>query len=172
MAMLQVDLARLRHERRVTLATEVPATSALWAQTDVHLAGPLQVRVEAQQAGPDVVVRGELEGEVAAVCRRCLKPLRVPVAREVSALYAPESELNGSWGDDVFPLPSGRTALDLGELVRQEMVLGVPEFPVCNEACRGLCPRCGRDLNEGPCSCEEHESDPRWGPLRAMLRAE
>jgi DUF177 domain-containing protein len=170
--MLQVDLARLRHERRVTLAAEVPATSALWAQADVHLAGPLHVHVEAQQAGSDVVVRGELQGEVAAVCRRCLKPLRVPVARQVSALYAPEAELTDPSADEVFPLPSGRAALDVSELVRQELILAVPEFPVCDEACRGLCPRCGRDLNEGPCGCEARDSDPRWAPLRAMLKAE
>jgi uncharacterized protein len=52
-------------------------------------------------------------------------------------------------------------------MIREELILAVPEYVLCREECRGLCPRCGKDLNEGPCACRP-EPDPRWAALEAL----
>ena len=83
------------------------------------------------------------------------------LAAEVGALFAEEA------GDDaaVYPLPAQEGELDLGPMVREELVLATPPYLLCREG--GLCVRCGSDLNDGPCSCEP-ELDPRWAALRAL----
>ena len=61
--------------------------------------------------------------------------------------------------------------LDLGEVVREQVLLGLPLKPLCREDCQGLCPRCGKNRNAGPCGCtpEEEEGDPRLEPLRKLF---
>jgi uncharacterized protein len=53
----------------------------------------------------------------------------------------------------VYPLASEATHIDLGEAVREEFALAAPTYVLCREECAGLCPRCGADLNAGPCGC-------------------
>ena len=62
----------------------------------------------------------------------------------------------------------GARSLDLRPAVREEWLLAAPAFVLCREDCKGLCPRCGADLNEGPCSCTKTEIDPRWASLAAL----
>lgn len=165
--MLEVDLARLRSERRLRLAEDVPADAPMFGDSDVELAGPLHVDLEAQMAGSDVVVRGELKGSVAGECRRCLEPLVLAVEEPVSALFTDVVEGADS-GGEVYPLPARATMLDLGGMVRENFLLAVPQFAVCDDACRGLCPRCGSNLNERDCDCATEQADDRWAPLRRM----
>jgi uncharacterized protein len=67
--------------------------------------------------------------------------------------------------DFVSPVEAGDT-VDVTEIVRQHLVLALPIAPRCSPACRGLCPKCGADRNEGPCGCEIDEVDPRFHVLR------
>jgi len=58
--------------------------------------------------------------------------------------------------------------LELGTAIREEMVLSQSPFALCAPDCRGLCPRCGVNLNEETCQCISEEQDPRWDALRAL----
>ena len=58
---------------------------------------------------------------------------------------------------------------DLTDELRQSIILALPTYPVCRADCRGLCPTCGKNLNEGPCTCVHEERDGRWGALDALL---
>lgn len=122
--------------------------------------------LDVQEAGGDVVVRGELSGRVALECRRCLKPVDVPLREPVAALYSEHVAAQEDEDEGVYPLPSAGAALGLDALVREGLILGAPRFALCDPGCRGICPRCGADLNEGPCGCEEETGDPRWAKLR------
>lgn len=166
--MLQVDLGRLERQRRVRVEAEVAPDDPIWAGTGLDLARPLDVRLEAQQAGHDVVVRGSLSGEAAQECRRCLKSIEVPIEVEVAVLY--QSGVNGVEAEEaeVYPLPERAKELDLSDMVREQVMLAVPAYPTCSEACKGLCPHCGKNLNEGPCDCAPAEQDDRWAALRKL----
>ena len=59
--------------------------------------------------------------------------------------------------------------VDLDETILYEVQLGVPMRVFCREDCKGLCPICGKDLNEGPCNCQEDDSDPRWDALKDLF---
>ena len=63
----------------------------------------------------------------------------------------------------MFPIENGQ--LDLGPMVRENVLLGAPDAPLCRDDCPGLCPICGTDLQLGPCDCDRTERDDRWAAL-------
>ena len=62
---------------------------------------------------------------------------------------------------------SGKT-IDVAPALREQILLAVPPSPVCDEACKGLCPTCGKDLNAADCGCEKTTIDPRWAALKSI----
>ena len=63
-------------------------------------------------------------------------------------------------------LPDGR--IELNDIVREQILLNLPEQVFCTEECKGLCPKCGADRNLINCNCEETEIDPRWSALKNL----
>src|SRR5262249_23600562 len=68
----------------------------------------------------------------------------------------------------VYVIPPHSQTLDLSEAVREELILAVPDYVLCREDCAGLCPHCGKDLNEGPHDCAAKPTDARWAALEAL----
>ena len=88
---------------------------------------------------------------------------------EVPFSFIMEARLEPDAADEgVYPLRPEGEVVDLRPMIREELLLVVPEFPVCREDCRGLCPRCGTNLNESECDCRSAEADPRWEALRKL----
>ena len=58
--------------------------------------------------------------------------------------------------------------IDLKPALREQILLSIPPSPVCSDDCKGLCPRCGKDLNEGECGCDRTVMDPRWAALKGI----
>jgi uncharacterized protein len=166
--MLKLDLGMLERRRRLPVEARLEPGDPEWAGAELRLAGPLEVRLEAQLAGHDVVVRGQLSGEVRLACRRCLTEVVLPVVEEVAFVYARGVTGVDAERQEVYPLPERSAVLDLEPAVREHVVLAMPQLVECSAACRGLCPRCGTNLNEGECACREEETDARWGPLHDL----
>jgi uncharacterized protein len=141
----------------------------LWEGSGLVLLEPLRVELRAQFVGDGVLVRGRLQTRLRQECRRCLAPVAVDVADEVTLLFEPlagkdEDELDG----EVYPLPARGDELDLRPALREQLLLRVPDFVVCSETCRGLCPTCGANLNETTCDCvPAADSDP-WAELKKL----
>lgn len=166
--MLTVDLGQLQRAVRLEIEAQVDPSDSLLAGTDVQLARPLDVRLEAHQAGADVVVRGRLRGELALSCVRCLKPVRRELDEEITLLYVEGLDEVSAEDQEVYALPEKGRTLDLSPAIREHVLLAAPRFAVCREACRGLCPTCGADLNEETCECGESKVDERWAALRRL----
>lgn len=165
--MLIVDLGRLSREGRLRLEQDVAPDHALWAGLDFRFSGPVRVRMEAQMVGHDVLVRGRVEGEILRECRRCLEPLKIRLDEEVSMYFRADIAEADAEDEEVYALPE-RGDLDLAPAIREQVVLAVPQFALCREECRGLCPTCGIDLNQAECDCEVAEVDDRWAALRRI----
>ena len=163
--MLKVDLGQLARRKRLQIDASVPAADALFHGVAFTMNGPLEVRLEAQQAGQDVLVRGELEGEAGLACRRCLTPVAVPIREEVALLFREGVSEAEAEAAEMYALPARGSELDLTHALREHLVLAVPEFAICRDACKGLCPSCGTNLNEETCSCEPEHVDHRWAAL-------
>ncbi len=159
--MLRIDL-RVLEQGPVEVAGSLAPDDPLWAGLDFELTKPVRVSGQVASAGDGRYLwRGAVSTEVRGQCRRCLAPVDVAVDAPVGVLFT---------DDELADDPSARvidaraTVLDLSEAVREEMILAVPEYVLCREDCRGLCPGCGQDLNAGSCGCRP-STDPRWGPL-------
>ena len=99
-----------------------------------------------------------------AVCDRCGKAFAQEKEVPYSCMLA--EELQNEDSDDIVLLEAGK--VDAGELARTAFVLGMDTKTLCSEDCKGLCPRCGANLNDGPCGCQK-EPDPRLAVLAKLL---
>jgi uncharacterized protein len=160
--MLRISLAAVR-EGPVAIAEQIAPDNPLVVGTGMALAVPLVVAGRLSTAGEGKYYwQATLRTVVRAECRRCLAPVDVPIAESLGLVFVDEEEAESD--DDCYLVPRRASALDLSEAVREELLLAAPQFVVCREDCRGLCPRCGADLNAGPCGCAP-EMDPRWEAL-------
>ena len=111
---------------------------------------------------------GWIKGTARVTCRRCLTDVDATVAEEVHVIFV-EADDDIAEDPDTFRIPPGVLEVDLRPAVREQWLLSAPEYALCREDCKGLCPRCGADLNAGPCACPpELEVDSRWSALRAV----
>ncbi|NOZ87149.1 MAG: DUF177 domain-containing protein [Deltaproteobacteria bacterium] len=137
--------------------------------TAVKARGPLHVDVELLCTGDDYSVVGRIECKVEQTCIRCLDPVSTSLNLPIRVVFSRESTGFGANRDDLEPgkdhyLFSGHY-IDLDEMIRENILLGLPDYPLCKEDCLGLCPVCGKNLNFGPCSCSKDEPDPRLAEL-------
>lgn len=136
----------------VATSGELEATDPLFAGLDLPLEGSVSVSGELQATEEDEFLwRGDVRATARLPCRRCLAEVAIPVDRHVDVLLTSDPDV----ADDpsVYPLPPAATQVDLGGVVREELALEVPAFVLCRDDCAGLCPKCGADLNAGPCVC-------------------
>ncbi|MBQ3880663.1 MAG: DUF177 domain-containing protein [Oscillospiraceae bacterium] len=96
-------------------------------------------------------------------CARCLKPLSIDRELKVERVLVDSVEDEETLGDEEIVLIED-DAVDLSEIVREAVIFGAEMNYLCKEDCLGLCPRCGKDLNEGPCGCKP-EIDERFAAL-------
>jgi uncharacterized protein len=114
--------------------------------------------VHLSKHGHDLLVRGSLSGHLELACGRCLESFAAPAAIDFDLLLVP-GPATASAADEELSL----TDLDLdyytGEIVdletilREQIILMMPLKPLCDEACKGLCPHCGANLNRETCTC-------------------
>lgn len=169
--MLLLDLVRLSREGSLRIVGEIRPDDPLWADTGVRLQTPLRVDLRATEAqSGEIVVRGTLKGTLAQECRRCLDPVETRLDEEVTLVFAPPEEMGGDESGEMRVLPAGEREVDLSEPVREEVILAAPPYVLCDPGCKGLCPRCGTDLNETTCECAVDEPDPRWDALRSLKK--
>ena len=166
--MLRVDLGQLGREGSVTVEGSLSAEDELWKDSDLRWAGDVAVKLRASFAGTgEVVARGSVEGMLRQECRRCLDPVDTPFSSDLTMVFvaerSDEDEESGA-----YAFEASGSELELGEAVREELILAINPYVVCDPECKGLCSRCGANLNEGPCDCTDDEVDPRWGALRDL----
>jgi uncharacterized protein len=107
-------------------------------------------------------------------CDRCLKPIELPVKSAFDVEYVPTSEYEAQQSpalteSDLNVTVFDGQAVDIDDLVTEELLLAVPDHPVCKDDCKGFCAVCGADKNSVNCGCETREVDPRWAGLKELV---
>jgi uncharacterized protein len=151
--MLRVDIRDLQRGPVRTDGQLDPADPA-FDGLGLALAGPVKVSGQLQATGDgEYLWRGHVHGVLTGECRRCLTDVRDELDIDVdAAMFSTDPELADD--PDFYPLPERATTVNVTDVVREELALAAQaDLLLCRDDCAGLCPRCGADLNAGPCGC-------------------
>ena len=124
----------------------------------IHPFGSVRYDVFVQVFGTEFTARGVLECDFDAVCSRCGGDFDF-------TCHADEFEVSEE-------IPAETEYFELTNHIRECILLALPNYPVCREDCKGVCPKCGKNLNEGACPCESEGSDDRWAALEGFAAKE
>jgi uncharacterized protein len=121
----------------------------------------------------DIRIRGQLATRLETTCARCLEPLTQDVKPEFDLLYRPQGsdagrdEMSVTEAESEISYYEGEGIL-LEDVIREQILLAVPLKVTCRADCKGLCPHCGKNLNQETCSCAVQEQEPRWAALKEI----
>ena len=128
---------------------------------------PVRVCGEIKNMGGYIPLKASCKVTAVGVCARCLAPVSQLVETEFTRTVA--ASLESEDEDDEYLLAvDGK--IDIDEPLKDELIMSLPSRILCSEECKGLCSKCGANLNFGKCDCPENEPDPRWAALKKLLR--
>lgn len=113
-----------------------------------------------------LVMTGEITTCIHGICDRCASAFDREIHFPINVVLVTEMANEENEDEWVFPLEGDSANLD--DIVRTVFVLNLDSKLLCKEDCKGLCHRCGKNLNEGPCNCQK-ELDPRFAALKQLL---
>ncbi len=151
--MLRVDIRDVQRGPVRTVG-ELSPEDPTFEGLGLDLVGPVTVQGQLQAtAEGEYLWRGDLHGVVRGACRRCLTEVIDDVEIEVNAaVFSADPEAADD--PDFYPLHQRAAAVDVAAVVREELALAAhAHLLLCRDDCAGLCPKCGADLNAGPCAC-------------------
>jgi uncharacterized protein len=150
--------------------------------------GPLHIDSQLQKMERRVLLEARGRAALVAPCSRCLTPVAVEVLLDFRLTFVPGEEVRAREvrareeepGSTHPPARPSRTfaadevneeaysgkVIDLDPVIREQLLLALPGYPVCQDDCKGLCSMCGANLNERDCGCERRMPDPRWAALQ------
>jgi len=143
---------------------------------DYRVATPVELSMDVEKAGKEAFrITGRATTRLELQCGRCLEGFQLPVDARFELHYVPAienvAEPEREIGEDDLTTAFYREGtLDVIEMLREQFQLALPMKPLCTEACRGLCPECGANLNRTECGCTPRWEDPRLVPLKGLLK--
>ncbi|MFC1888431.1 DUF177 domain-containing protein [Thermodesulfobacteriota bacterium] len=142
-------------------------------EVDLKLLDAPRGCVRASRSEERVYLDGTVEDNVRTVCCRCLEPFELPLAVRFESTLAPppkgtvEMDVELS-GEDLETAVYYGSSIDLAGIILEQLVVNLPIKPLCSDACKGLCPRCGVNRNTENCGCVDREVDPRFAILKKL----
>jgi uncharacterized protein len=139
----------------------------------VNLTEPAAVTGKVRLSGNEVFVNGHIDTRARVECDRCLQPVELPVNTDFALEYISGAEYESTEVAELTEAEmsvsvfDGR-AIDVDEIVKEQILLTVPTRMLCREDCKGICPECGTDRNTGECDCVTKDIDPRWAVLKNL----
>jgi uncharacterized protein len=134
---MQIDSRQIPSDG-LTLCEEF-SPAALDLETEcIKYSGPVRARAEAGKIANAVTVKLRLEAAINYTCCRCLTDMPFALRKEFTLNYA---------------VSGAQTKIDLNPDIRDEIILDYPLKPLCRPDCKGLCAKCGKNLNQGKCNC-------------------
>jgi len=121
----------------------------------------------------EIRMRGQVEGVMEVPCARCLAATRFAVSGRLDLFYRPMAEIAR---DEEVAINEAETevgfyedpGVELADVVREQIMIGLPMRNICRPDCQGICPLCGTNRNLEACQCREEFSDSRWESLRNL----
>lgn len=152
-----------------------PAVSFDYLKEEVgagaKVVGPIKISLSVKKGSNGVIVTGRLQGEASVTCSRCLEEITEDISHDFSynclstEIMDEEEELSKE-STDICYYSGGE--IDVTGLIQEQAALALPMRPLCKEDCKGLCPKCGANLNLGDCGCKKKPMDLRFAALKDL----
>jgi uncharacterized protein len=162
--------------RKVYFVEDFPPGEINFLEDTIRQITPLHVEGEAELVSEllaDIRIHGKLTVQMECDCDRCLDPTRFAVDSQFDLFYRPletddkSGEVALSEGDTEVSFYEGG-GVELGEVLREHVLLTLPMQKLCREDCKGICPQCGQNHNLAACDCDAKPGDDRWLALREV----
>jgi len=139
----------------------------------IRLIEPVAVKGNIRLAGAEVFVNGHIDTRAQVECDRCLQPVELPINAVFTLEYITGQDYQSSQVAELTDEAMSVSvfdgeAIDVDEIVKEQILLAVPSRMLCRDDCKGICPECGMDRNTGECSCVTDNIDPRWAALKNL----
>jgi uncharacterized protein len=163
-----IDISEMQHgdKKELLFVESLPSPLDESVTIDVSFSGALA------RDGEKLVLSGEAKARLDAVCDFCLKPFVLELEFFLEEVFLEEVFLEEAFSgieyEDIWVF-SGN-AIDTSEALRVNLLGSAPLAFLCKPDCKGLCPRCGQDLNLADCGCQKKFPDPRLGALNDLFR--
>ena len=160
-------------DREKAIDETFAATAIALELANAKVIEQVMVSGTAIKSSSSVGIKGRLTTALEIDCDRCLDLVKHAIDIELDLEFAPKQQLEGDaslelHGDDMKLDAIDGSELDLAVIVREQIVLDLPQQFFCSDDCKGLCEKCGTNLNLKDCECEYNEIDPRWGALKNL----
>ena len=157
-SLLRCNDTELSFEETMDLSGELFHGHALFSQC-------VKVSCRIENRAGSLKLYADLNTVLSTICARCLKELEIPLSVHVESLMS--ETIQNADNEDILPIVDAR--VDPTALFYDMICLNVEPRYYCDEACLGLCPTCGKNLNESTCACIQKEVDPRLAVLKKLL---
>ena len=143
---------------------------------DYRVVAPVELSLDVEKEGGGAFrVNGRAQTTLELECSRCVEPFALTIDAPFELRYLPQEQNEGDTereiqDDDLMTAYYSEGTLDLIEMLREQFQLALPMKPLCSDACHGLCPECGANLNRTTCGHEPKWEDPRLATLKGLLR--
>ena len=136
---MKIDIQLIPAEDKLLLQETTDGSILDLEEEGVILSSPLSIQAEVSKSVATIDIKVDVQGEISFTCSCCLEKFTKDINRQLSF---------------EFPLDTVSSEIDLTEQIRQEIILSeIPLKPVCSKNCKGLCPKCGENLNINQCKC-------------------
>jgi len=158
-------------------AESFPALGEIAAKNECAFLVPLSIRILMQRAGDMFVAIGSFDTRIRFACSRCLEPFDAPFASEFNLTFIqqlPEADDSSRQAEieltaeEIGLIPFQGDEIDLRDAIQEELVMALPMRTHCRPDCKGFCPHCGADLNQGNCGCKRKFVNPQFAVLKGL----
>lgn len=168
---MNIDLNSFEREKAIDEMLPIGSVDLDLAYARVE--SPVTIEGRAAKAAGVVALTGRLTGIAEIDCDRCLEPVQRPFDIELDLEFVPNRQIADQANlelhlDDMKRDEIDGSEIDLAEVAREQILLDLPQQFFCSADCKGLCEKCGTNLNLKDCDCEDDEIDPRWAALQNL----
>jgi uncharacterized protein len=169
---MKLDLAKIRQAENHYKRTFQPSELGT-AEDAYRVVAPVHLEFDIHKDKDRFRLVGAVRAELELSCSRCVEAFRLPVDQSFDQRYVPQPEAVAGEEREVAEEDLETSfyqdeQIDLNELLREQFYLALPMKPLCRDACQGLCPQCGTNLNIATCDCSPAWEDPRLAALKAL----
>jgi len=169
---MKINVLELKHSREANYIFKKEFDGFEIGQDKVQFVKPVQLKVQVNVAGEEILVRGKITAVFKLICNRCLEPYNTEIYVNFMENLIKEDKykkLPVDEKDDNLHSYKG-DIIELDELVKQNIILSLPIKRICSVNCKGLCPQCGKNLNTEKCDCKIDNVDPRLAKLKDFFK--